>query len=300
MIDAYHVPVLRDRTIELLITDLNGIYVDATFGAGGHTRALLQSLSKEAKVFGFDQDDDAAANVGGDSRFQLCQYNFRFIKKVLRLNGVSQVDGIMADLGVSSHQFDKEERGFSYRGEAMLDMRMNQKSELTAKTVLATYRESELLNIFSVYGEVRNARQLTRQILDCRAKRPLETTQDLLNAINPVMKGDKFKYLAQVFQALRIEVNDELNALKDLLEQGFELLKPGGRMVVLTYHSLEDRMVKNFFKYGNIDGEIVSDFYGNIKRPFEIITKKPIVPDMKEQKTNPRSQSAKLRAGAKV
>jgi 16S rRNA (cytosine1402-N4)-methyltransferase len=300
MIDTYHVPVLRDRTIELLITDLSGTYVDATFGAGGHTRALLQGLSKEAKVFGFDQDDDAAANVGGDSRFQLCQYNFRFIKKVLRLNGVSQVDGIMADLGVSSHQFDKEERGFSYRGEAMLDMRMNQKSELTAKTVLATYRESELLNIFSLYGEVRNARQLTRQILDCRAKRPLETTQDLLNAINPVMKGDKFKYLGQVFQALRIEVNDELNALKDLLEQGFELLKPGGRMVVLTYHSLEDRMVKNFFKYGNIDGEIVSDFYGNINRPFEIITKKPIVPDMKEQKTNPRSQSAKLRAGAKV
>lgn len=293
---AYHVPVLAKECMELLAIRPEGVYVDVTFGGGGHSRLILEKLGGKGRLIAFDQDEDVKANEILDPRFTLAQHNFRIFRRFLRLEGVDKVDGILADLGVSSHQLDVPERGFSHRFDEVLDMRMDQRSERTAADLINTYDESQLLEVFSRYGEVRNSRSLAARLVAERLKRPLRSVNDLLQAIDPLIRGDRQRYLSQVFQALRIELNDEMGALRDFLEQSLDSLKPGGRIVVISYHSLEDRMVKNFFRSGSVDGEIKQDFFGNIYRPFELLTKKAIAPGEEELRLNPRSRSAKLRA----
>ncbi|MCB0609710.1 MAG: 16S rRNA (cytosine(1402)-N(4))-methyltransferase RsmH [Lewinellaceae bacterium] len=293
---AYHVPVLAKECMELLAIRPEGVYVDVTFGGGGHSRLILEKLGGKGRLIAFDQDEDVKANEILDPRFTLAQHNFRIFRRFLRLEGVDKVDGILADLGVSSHQLDVPERGFSHRFDEVLDMRMDQRSERTAADLINTYDESQLLEVFSRYGEVRNSRSLAARLVAERSKRPLRSVNDLLQAIDPLIRGDRQRYLSQVFQALRIELNDEMGALRDFLEQSLDSLKPGGRIVVISYHSLEDRMVKNFFRSGSVDGEIKQDFFGNIYRPFELLTKKAIAPGEEELRLNPRSRSAKLRA----
>jgi 16S rRNA (cytosine1402-N4)-methyltransferase len=299
MNNEYHVPVLAAEAIEALSIRREGTYVDATFGGGGHARLILDALGEKGTLLGFDQDADAAANVWPDPRLRFVPQNFRFLRRFLRLEGVGEVDGILADLGVSSHQFDEAERGFSFRFDAQLDMRMNQEAERSAAEVLADYTEADLLRIFGEYGEVRNARTLAQAIVKERQVRPLRSIGDLLSVIDPLVRGQRQRYLAQVFQALRMEVNDELGALQDFLTQCLQCLKPGGRLVVIAYHSIEDRAVKQFLKTGKVSGEIEQDFYGNIARPFEIISKKAILPAATEIKENPRARSAKMRVGEK-
>jgi len=296
---SYHTSVLLHESIEGLHIQPKGIYVDATFGGGGHSKEILKQLNEEGKLFGFDQDEDAKQNALKDERFTLVQANFSELKRFLRLHSAIPVDGILADLGVSSWQFDTAERGFSFRFDGPLDMRMNKQGDKTAVDVLNEMSADDLQKMFSTNGELRNAKTLANAIVEVRNGKAFETIADLLTVCEANRIGERHKYLAQVFQAIRIEVNDELGTLKKLLEQSAEVLKPGGRLAVITFHSLEDRLVKNFMKHGNFDEEPVKDFYGNIEKKFKLITKKPIEASDKEQKENSRSRSAKLRVAEK-
>jgi 16S rRNA (cytosine1402-N4)-methyltransferase len=296
---TYHIPVMLQACIQGLNIKPERTYLDLTFGGGGHSREILKHL-KEGHLFGFDQDSDVLDNVPEDERFTFVQANFRDLKRYLKLYGVHQVDGILADLGISSHQIDEPGRGFSTRYDADLDMRMNQSGDLTAASILHSYEEGELHRIFGQYGEVKNAKSLARAIVAERAVNPIQTIthfKSLLERFAP--RGKQFKYFAQVFQALRIVVNDELGALKDMLTQSAEVLAPGGRLVVMSYHSLEDRLVKNFIQKGKFHGEVDKDFFGNIQRPLEPITKKALVANSEEVASNPRARSAKLRIAEK-
>ena len=296
----YHNPVLAVESIEALNIQAAGTYVDATFGGGGHARLILQALGEKGHLFGFDQDEDAQRNALNDPRFTFVPHNFRYLRRFLRLHTVTEVDGILADLGVSSHQLNEAERGFSFRFDTHLDMRMNQQGERNAADILASYTEAELQNMFGTLGEVRNSRTLAQAIVRERQVRPLRSISDLLAILDPLVRGQRNRYLAQVFQALRMEVNDEVGALEEFLEQCLQVLKPGGRLVVIAYHSIEDRLVKNFMKTGKADGQMEQDFYGNISRPFEVITRKAMLPGDLEQKANPRSRSAKMRVATKL
>lgn len=296
----YHVSVLLDESIKSLSIRPDGKYVDVTFGAGGHSRSILNELSAKGHLYAFDQDEDAVENIIHDARFTLIEANFRYLKRFLRLEGISEVDGILADLGVSSHQLDFPERGFSYRFDAPLDMRMNIKSDMSAADLLRTYSEESLVEILSNYGEVRNSKSLAKAIINARKFADIKTTFDFNRVLDQNVMGLRLKYFSQVYQALRMEVNDEIGALKDMLEDGLAVLKPGGRFSVITFHSIEDRVVKNFFKSGNFDGEVEKDEFGNIQKPFSLVNKKVIMADSKEQKVNVRSRSAKLRVAEKI
>jgi 16S rRNA (cytosine1402-N4)-methyltransferase len=297
---TYHVSVLLKESIEHLNIRPDENYVDLTFGAGGHSRSILNVLSAKGHLYGFDQDVDAAVNVIQDPRFTLIEANFRYIRRFLRLEGVHEVSGILADLGVSSHQLDAAVRGFSYRFDAPLDMRMNKDAEFSAQDLLMTYDEEELVRVLSDYGEVRNAKTLAKALVTGRKLVALKTTFDLNRILDQQLMGPRMKYFSQVYQALRMEVNDEIGALKEMLLEGTRVLKPGGRFVVITFHSIEDRVVKNYFKTGNFEGEVEKDEFGNIFRPFRLVNKNVIVANREEQNTNPRSRSAKLRAAEKV
>ncbi|MDO5509355.1 MAG: 16S rRNA (cytosine(1402)-N(4))-methyltransferase RsmH [Weeksellaceae bacterium] len=293
---TYHRPVLLENSVDGLITDPSGVYVDCTFGGGGHSREILERLSSEGKLYAFDQDADAVANNLQDSRFQLIQQNFRYLKNYLRFYGVSQVDGVLADLGVSSHQFDTAERGFSTRFEGDLDMRMNQNQKRTAATLLNELSEHDLAVIFRNYGELTAAKKWVRMVVEQRAKKPFDTISSLKSLIEPHISPNKRnKFFAQLFQALRIEVNEEMHALEELLLQTKDIIKPGGRLVVISYHSLEDRMVKRYMKTGLFAGEPERDLYGNYYTPFEVLQNKVIIPEDEEIESNPRARSAKMR-----
>jgi 16S rRNA (cytosine1402-N4)-methyltransferase len=295
----YHIPVLLHETIASLQIKPEGIYVDCTFGGGGHSRMILQQLGPQGKLIAFDQDADAKKNLPNDERVLFVPQNFRHLKRFLKMHDIEKVDGILADLGVSSHQFDEPDRGFSYRFDAPLDMRMDQRQTITAADVVGTYSESQLQLLFQEYGEVTNAKTLAKVIVEARSKMKIISTQDFKQAIQTAVKGNPQKYFAQVFQALRIQVNDEMGALKELLQQTLQVLKPSGRLAVITFHSLEDRIVKNFFKADVNQEETSFDLYGKKKdAPFEIINKKPMVASNEEMKQNPRSRSAKLRVVA--
>lgn len=297
---AYHIPVLLRESVNGLITDKNGIYVDVTFGGGGHSREVLSNLGENGRLIAFDQDEDARANVIDDNRFQFVHSNFRFLKNRLRFGGINQVDGVLADLGVSSHQFDIPERGFSTRWDAKLDMRMGKGQSLTAAQVINTYSEEQLTDVFRKYGELRQAGIIANRICYHREIEPIQTTGQLIEKIESLGgRNRRNQFLAQVFQALRIEVNAEMKVLEDLLDQCAEVIKPGGRLVVISYHSLEDRMVKLFLRSGNIDGQMQKDFYGNIIRPFTPEKGMPIVPTKEEIEKNSRARSAKLRIGTR-
>ena len=297
----YHNPVLLKESVDGLNISEGGVFVDVTFGGGGHSREILKRLNTEGKLFGFDQDKDAEANVPDDERFELVKQNFRYLKNYLKFYRALPVDGVLADLGVSSHQFDIGERGFSIRFEGPLDMRMNQSAELTAEKIVNDYEEQDLIRIFKEYGEIKNANKLVFEIVGRRAMGRISTTQELIDVIEGcVPERIKNKYLAQVFQALRIEVNDEMKALREMLEQSYEVLKPGGRLSVITYHSLEDRLVKNFIKKGKFEGELEKDFYGNPQLKFKAINRKPILPTVEEIQNNNRARSAKLRIAEKL
>ncbi len=299
MID-YHNPVMLKECIHALAIKPNGIYVDVTFGGGGHSREILNQLSSEGKLLAFDQDADARRNLPSDDRFTFIDQNFRYLKNNCRLHGINTVDGILADLGVSSHQFDQPDRGFSIRFDADLDMRMDQSSVLTAKQIVNTYSEDQLHKLFGMYGEVQNAKTLAKTVATARLNKPIETISALKKAIaGCIPKGKENKYLAQVFQALRIEVNQELEALQAFLEQSADLLKPGGRLVVMSYHSLEDRIVKNFIAKGKFNGELEKDFYGNPIKPLEAVNRKSITASEEEIQKNNRARSAKLRIAIK-
>ena len=297
---GYHTSVLLHESIDALAIKPNGIYIDATFGGGGHSRAIMAQLGSDGHLYGFDQDEDAHRNAIDDERFTLVQANFRDIKKFLRLYDVKQVDGILADLGVSSWQFDTAERGFSYRFDGPLDMRMSQFGELTAADILNTYSVEKLHKIFGEYGELRNAKTFANAVVAARETKPFEVIDDLKMLAEANVMGEKMKYLSQVFQALRIEVNDELGALQDLLKDSVDVLKPEGRLAIITFHSLEDRLVKNFMKNGNFEDEPEKDFFGNIKRDLKPVHKKPIEASAEELKVNNRSRSAKLRVAEKI
>ena len=297
---VYHIPVMLDPCIEGLAILPGGVYVDVTFGGGGHAKAILARL-EGGQLFGFDQDSDALANAPQDPRFTFVQANFRDIKRYLRLHGIKQVDGILADLGISSHQIDAPERGFSTRFQGDLDMRMNQSAELSAKELLATADEGMLHKILGMYGEIKNAKTLAQSIVAERSVKPFTTTEGFtafLKRFAP--RGKEFKYYAQVFQALRIEVNDEMGALEELLLSAVELLKPEGRLVVMSYHSLEDRLVKSLMIKGKFQGEVEKDFYGNLLRPLEPVSRGAITASEEELALNPRARSAKLRIAKKV
>ena len=295
---AYHHPVLLAESIDGLAVRPDGVYVDVTFGGGGHSREILRRLGPEGKLYAFDQDRDAAENALDDPRFMLIGQNFRGMKNYLRFYGVRQVDGILADLGVSSHQFDTPERGFTIRQDGPLDMRMNVSSGMTAADVVNTYSAEELSSVLYRYGELKNSRGITSRIV---ASRPLETTGDLVSVLEGMCpKGKEHKFLAQVFQALRIEVNHELEALGEFLIQSCQILKPGGRLSVISYHSLEDRMVKNYMRSGVFEGEAEKDFFGRVKVPFRIITRKAIVPSQEEIAFNHRARSARLRIAERM
>ena len=297
---VYHIPVMLTQCTEGLAIDPNGIYVDLTFGGGGHSRAILKQL-EGGHLYGFDQDEDAMANVPDDSRFTFLQANFRDLKKYLRLYGVRQVDGILADLGISSHQIDVPGRGFSTRFQGELDMRMNQSASLSAKEVLNSYDEGKLHRILGMYGEVKNAKTLAQAIVSERNQSPFSSTEGFTGFLKKFApRGKEFKYFAQVFQALRIEVNDEMSALEEMLLAAVEVLKPEGRLVVMSYHSLEDRLVKNLIQKGKFHGELEKDFYGNPIRPLEPISRGAVVADAEEIEANPRARSAKLRIAKKV
>ncbi|MCH2223945.1 MAG: 16S rRNA (cytosine(1402)-N(4))-methyltransferase RsmH [Crocinitomicaceae bacterium] len=292
----YHIPVMLQECMDGLRINPDGVYVDVTFGGGGHSREIFSRLSSSGRLISFDQDPDALGNVWEAPNFDFVQANFAFVSNHLRLLGVDRVDGILADLGVSSHQFDVEERGFSIRGEARLDMRMNQNGELTAEMVVNDYDEGELLRVFRMYGEIQNARKLVAAIVSSRRNRRIKTTEELVTVAEVcAQKRKENKYLAQVFQAIRIEVNGEMDVLEQLLGQCEKVLKPGGRLVVMSYHSLEDRMVKNYMKRGSISGEIEKDFFGNVLKPFTEVMRKPVAPTDEEIGVNSRARSAKLR-----
>lgn len=298
---SYHVPVLFDETMEALQVKPEGTYVDCTFGGGGHSKGILDKLGAEGKLIAFDQDADAVKNIPADERVVFVPNNFRHLQRFLRLHGFAMVDGVLADLGVSSHQFDEGERGFSTRYEGPLDMRMDQRQEHTASAILKKYTEQQLHKLFEQYGEVTNSKTLAKQIVRQRISSPLQTIAQLKALISPVVKGNPNKYFAQVFQALRIEVNDEMGALKEMLEQIPVVLKPGGRAVIITFHSLEDRLVKNFFRSGSFDEQDENPLSREErKNELKIITKKPIIAGTDELKRNPRSRSAKLRVAERI
>lgn len=299
--EVYHVPVMLQECIEALDIKKDGVYIDVTFGGGGHSREILKNLGQSGKLIAFDQDPDALNNVIDDTRFLLIHQNFKFLKNNLRLQGIKEVDGILADLGVSSHQFDAGDRGFSIRFDADLDMRMDQVSDLDAKKVLNTYAEEDLHRIFGMYGEVQNARSLAKTIVTARLSKRIESVAHLKEVIKKLVpKGKENKYHAQVFQALRIEVNSELEALQEFLLQTILLLKPGGRLVVMSYHSLEDRLVKSFMQKGKFRGDVEKDFFGNEIKPFQVISRKAIVANAAELEKNNRARSAKLRIAQKI
>lgn len=296
----YHTPVLLKETVDGLGIKPGGTYVDCTFGGGGHSRAILERLNENGCLVAFDQDDDARKNLPDDKRVVFIPQNFRHLQRFLRLHKITAVDGILADLGVSSHQFDEADRGFSIRFDAALDMRMDRRQKITAADILKTFSETQLHKLFEQYGEVTNAKTLARTIVAQRTVAPVATINDLKRALQPVVKGNPQKYFAQVFQALRIEVNDELGALKELLQQSINLLNPSGRIAIITFHSLEDRVVKNFFRAGTFAETEVDDLYGTkTESPFRLVNKKPVTAGDKELKQNPRSRSAKLRVAEK-
>ena len=295
----YHVPVMLQQVIEALKINPSGVYVDCTFGGGGHSKAILDKLNEKGKLIAFDQDEEAKKNLPDDARIIFVSQNFRHLQKFLRLHKITEVDGILADLGVSSHQFDIPDRGFSTRFNANMDMRMDQRQKLMAMDVLKSYNEERLHKIFEQYGEVTNAKTLARLIVHNRNTITVQTIDDFKNAVHSIVKGNPNKYFAQVFQALRIEVNDEFNALKDMLLQCVALLKANGRVAIITFHSLEDRIVKNFFKNG-VEDVRTDEVYGiKNENPLYLITKKPIIPGEEELKQNPRARSAKLRVAEK-
>ncbi|MEY3322381.1 MAG: hypothetical protein RLZZ417_1964 [Bacteroidota bacterium] len=296
----YHEPVLANISVEALEIKPDGVYVDATFGGGGHAKRILEKLSDKGRLIAFDQDPDVIGNVTHDERLIFVPHNFRYIRRFLKLNGYLKVDGILADLGVSSHQFDTESRGFSFRMEGLLDMRMNPLSGKSAADILNTYSENQLVKLLSDWGEVRNAKSLATALVEARKSSPFNEIQGFLNVVDPWVRGQRPRYLAQVFQALRIEVNEEMLVLADFLKQSVDLLNEEGALVVISYHSLEDRLVKNTLRYGNPEGNLQQDYFGNIYRPFNILTKKAILPDAQEIKINSRARSAKLRVGRKL
>jgi len=297
---AYHIPALLNETIEGLNIDPDGVYVDVTFGGGGHSTEILSHLSSKGKLLGFDQDEDAIKNALDDPRFIFVRSNFQYLKNFLRYHNIEKVDGILADLGVSSHHFDEAERGFSFRFDGALDMRMNTKSPLTAAVILNTYGEEELANVFYLYGELHNSRKIAKTIVAARSKAPFDKIFPFIEVLKPFFGREKEKKdMARVFQALRIEVNKEMEVLRSLLEQSFDVLKPEGRLVVLTYHSLEDRLVKNYFRSGNFEGKLEKDFFGNILSPLKAINNKVIIATDEEVVRNPRARSAKLRIAEK-
>jgi S-adenosyl-methyltransferase mraW len=309
--ETYHVPVLLKESVDGLNIQSGGVYVDVTFGGGGHSSEVLSRLDEQAHLYSFDQDADAEQNVMcsevgaerrfvDDPRFTFVRSNFRYLKNWMRYYGVESIDGLLADLGVSSHHFDDESRGFSFRFDAQLDMRMNKRAGKTAADIVNDYDEEALANLFYLYGEIKQSRRLAAAIVKARSQQRIATTQDLLGILEPIFKREREKKdLAKVFQALRIEVNHEMDALKEMLKSATELLKPGGRLSVITYHSLEDRIVKNIMKTGNVEGKRIQDFYGRIETPFTLINNKVIVPSENEQQENPRSRSAKLRIAEK-
>ena len=297
---TYHIPVLLNESIEGMNLQPSGIYVDVTFGGGGHSKEILRQGDENIRLFSFDQDEDAEQNIVDDKRFTFVRSNFRYLYNFLRYHGVESVDGILADLGVSSHHFDDSERGFSFRFEGKLDMRMNKRAGMTAADVVNTYDEERLADIFYLYGELKNSRKLASSIIKARATKPIVTIGDFLEIVKPMFGREREKKeLAKVFQALRIEVNQEMEALKEMLAAATEALKPGGRLVVITYHSLEDRIVKNFMKTGNAAGKSEQDFFGNMQTPFRLVNNKVIVASDEEVTRNPRSRSAKLRIAEK-
>lgn len=301
MTQSYHTPVLLKETVDGLKLKPDGVYVDCTFGGGGHSKAILEQLGPHGRLIAFDQDKDAQKNLPADPRIIFVPQNFRHLQRLLRLHLVTAVDGILIDLGVSSHQFDEAKRGFSTRFNAALDMRMDQQQALKAADVVNTYTEQQLHKLFEQYGEVTNAKTLAKTIVQVRQSRPIKTTNEFQNALRSIVKGNPDKYFAQVFQALRIEVNDELGALKEMLLQTPALLKPGGRITVITFHSLEDRLVKNFFRHGTFDEPERNPFINEEQvNELKIITKKPITPSENEIRKNPRARSAKLRIAEKV
>lgn len=306
--ETYHIPVLLNESIDGLNIQPGGIYVDVTMGGGGHSHEILKRLDANAHLYSFDQDADAEANLKqnhgddllNDERFTFVRSNFRYLKNWMRYHGVEQIDGLLADLGVSSHHFDDESRGFSFRFESPLDMRMNKRSSKTAADIVNNYAEEALADIFYLYGELKNSRKIASLLVKERQEKKIETTGDFIAVVEPLFKREREKKdLAKLFQALRIEVNGEMSALKELLTSVVDILKPGGRLSVITYHSLEDRIVKNIMKAGNIEGKIEQDFFGRINTPFKLINNKVIVPTDEEQEQNPRSRSAKLRIAEK-
>lgn len=298
---GYHVPVMLRESLEGLGIQPAGVYVDVTFGGGGHSREILRSLGPEGELYGFDQDADAERNIPDDPRFTFVRSNFRYLYNFMRYYGRSgEVDGLLADLGVSSHHFDDKERGFSFRFDGALDMRMNTRAGRTAADVVNEYPEEALADLFYLYGELKQARRLAAVVVKAREKGQIETIGDFMEVVRPFAGKDKEKkFLAQVFQALRIEVNDEMRALREMLRSALRVLRPGGRLVVITYHSLEDRLVKNFLRTGNFEGKSETDFFGNVSSPFRLINNKVIVPSGEEVERNPRSRSAKLRIAEK-
>ncbi len=299
--EVYHIPALLPEALEALHIRSNGIYVDATLGGGGHSRAIVEQLGNEGHLYSFDQDEDAIKRAFSDQRFTPVWGNFRYLSNFLRYYGVDGVDGILADLGVSFHHFDDAGRGFSFRWEGPLDMRMNRHARLSAASLLETISEDQLTQLFKLYGELPQARRMASAIVKARGAQPLTTVEQLLDTVRPLIspKHEK-KELAKVFQALRIEVNDEMGALRDFLNQALKSLRPGGRLAVITYHSLEDRLVKNFMKAGNFTGEVQQDFFGRRLSPLKLLTARPIVPTEAEIERNPRSRSAKLRVAEKI
>ncbi|MCR4680266.1 MAG: 16S rRNA (cytosine(1402)-N(4))-methyltransferase RsmH [Bacteroidales bacterium] len=298
---SYHNPVLLQPSIDYLIQNPSGIYVDVTFGGGGHSRAILEKLDKGGRLVAFDQDPDSRQNAPEDPRFQFVASNFKNLTRFLQYHQACPVDGILADLGVSSHQIDTPDRGFSYSREGALDMRMNNQAGTTAKEIVNGYDEAQLSRLFYAYGELSEGRRLAKQIVRVRAEQPIETTSQLADILKPCLpKGKENKFLSKVFQALRIEVNKEMEVLESFLMQTADVLKPEGRLVIIAYHSLEDRLVKNYMRSGNLTGEVQKDFFGNPLTPFKLVTRKAITPDQTETLTNPRARSAKLRVAEKI
>ncbi|HAG32956.1 MAG TPA: 16S rRNA (cytosine(1402)-N(4))-methyltransferase [Prevotella sp.] len=299
-IDTYHVPVLLDESINGLNLHPDGVYIDVTFGGGGHSREILRRLPQGSRLFSFDQDADAERNIVDDDRFTFVRSNFRYLKNWMRYYEIDHIDGLLADLGVSSHHFDDESRGFSFRFDAPLDMRMNKRADKTAADIVAEYDEEALADIFYLYGELKNSRRIASALVKARQQHAIATTQDFLHVVEPFFKREREKKdMARLFQALRIEVNHEMEALKEMLAAATQLLAPGGRLSVITYHSLEDRIVKNVMKTGNAEGKMIQDFYGRIETPYRLVNNKVIVPTDEEQQRNPRSRSAKLRIAEK-
>lgn len=297
---TYHIPVLMKDSVDGLNIGSAGIYVDVTFGGGGHSREILSRLDADGHLYSFDQDADAEKNIINDNRLTFVRSNFRYLKNWIRYYGVDHIDGLLADLGVSSHHFDDESRGFSFRFDAPLDMRMNKRDGTTAADVVNTYDEERLADIFYLYGELKNSRKIAAALVKARAAHKIETTQDFIGAVESLFRREREKKdMAKLFQALRIEVNNEMTALKEMLRSATELLRPGGRLSVITYHSLEDRIVKNVMKTGNPEGKMKQDFFGRIETPFTLINNKVITPDDEELANNPRSRSAKLRIAEK-